>query len=394
MDRVEAVDKYTAKVTMSQPVSTWFNGVTEVRNFMLPRETIDVGFKDPLKFAGMGAFMVTKFQEGAEEVFERFDKYYREGQPHMDKIVLLAMPDRAATLSAFISKQTSVFTAPTKEERKSIEGARPDALFYEYGGINWQYMRPNLARVKALQDVRVRKALRYAIDFKEVGDGYHGSGWNYLAAMHPGFPEGWSEDKVKTLPGYNPATKDKDRAEALKMLDAAGFKNGAGIAFELLDKKKADNHENAVRIQGQMLEAIPEMKITLKSASDGASFNKQQADGEFEVIANDSTMQPDAVLESTAHFHSTGSRNYGNFKDKENDAMLEKALAETDAEARKEILDTWQQKFMDEWQPLIMLYTTPVKAYLQPDIGGFDKIAGPWTGGRHTVNKVGNLYYV
>ena len=392
MDKVEAVDKYTAKVTMSQPVSTWFNGVTEVRNFMMPRETVDIGFKNPLKFAGMGAFMVTKFAEGSEEVWERFDKYYR-GAPHMDKIVLLAMPDRAAQLSAFISKQTSLFGAPTKEEKKSIEGARPDALFYEYGGINWQYFRPHM-RVKAMQDARVRRAIRMAINFKEVGEGYHGTGWQYAAAMHPSFPEGWTEDKVKTLPGYNLATKEKDRAEALKLLDAAGFKNGAGIEFELLDKKKADNHENGIRIQGQMQKAIPGMKINLKSASDGAAFNKQQADGEFDVIVNDSTMQPDAVLESMAHFHSEGSRNYGSFKNADLDATLEKALAEVNLEARKEILNTWQQKFMDEWQPLIMLYTTPVKAFVQPNIGGFDKICGPWTGGRHTANKVANLYYV
>jgi hypothetical protein len=35
-------------------------------------------------------------------------------------VTILALPDRAAGLSAFVSKQTSLFTSPTKEERKSF----------------------------------------------------------------------------------------------------------------------------------------------------------------------------------------------------------------------------------------------------------------------------------
>ena len=395
MDKVEAVDKYTARVTMSEPVSTWFNGVTEVRNFMMPREMVTVGFKDPSKFSGMNAFQwSSESQGGVKSVFTRFDKYWKPEQPYMDKIVELVLPDRAAQLSAFISRQTSLFGGPTPQEAQTIKGARPDALLYEYGGVNWQYLNFHMQKVAAFKDIRVRKAFHLATDYQELGNGFVGTGWQWIAALHPSFPEAWTDDKVKALPGYNLTNKAKDREEALKLMAAAGFPNGDGIGFEILNKPSAVNRENALRWQGQMQKAVPGAKITLRAAADTAAFDRAQNGKDFQMITNDSTMQPDAVLESYAHFHSKGSRNYGDFQNAENDSLLDRALRELNFEARKALLDTWQQKFVNEWQPRLMLYTTPVKTFLQPNIGGFDKIAGPWTGGRHTTNKPANLYYV
>ena len=46
------------------------------------------------------------------------------------------------------------------------------------------------------------------------------------AALNPMFPEAWGPDKVKALPGYNPDTKEQDRQEAHKLLEAAGYPNG------------------------------------------------------------------------------------------------------------------------------------------------------------------------
>ena len=393
--KVDAVDKYTARVTMAEPVSTWFNGVTEVRNFMMPREMVTVGFKDPSKFAGMNAFQwSSESHDGVKNVFTRFDKYWKPEQPYFDRVVELALPDRSAQVAAFISKQTSLFGGPTQQEQQTIKAARPDALFYEYMGSNWQYLRFHMQRVAAFKDLRVRKAMRLAMDFQELATSYHGTGWGWVAAVHPSFPEAWPEDQVKKIPGYDVSAKARDREEAAKLMAAAGFPNGDGIAFEILNKRSAVNTENALRFQGQMAKALPGIKITQRAASDTAAFDKQQTGKDFQMITNDSTMAPDSVLESFAHFHSKGSRNYGDFQNAECDALLDKALRELNFEARKAIMNTWQQKFLDDWQPLIMEYATPVKAFLQPNIGGFDKIAGPWTGGRHTGNKPANLYLV
>ncbi len=392
MGKLEVVDKNTLKVSMSKTNSALLNGITEIRNIMMPKEIVEVGFKDPMKFGGMSPFMLTEYQEGTREVYSRTDNYYRPNEPYFDKFVQVAIPDRAAMLAAFVSKQVSVMSSPTAQEIKTIQAARQDALLYSYVGVNYQFIMFNFKH-KPFADFRVRKALHLATDFEEVGNGYHGSGWGYMAALHQSFPEAWQDDKLKKLPGLSKETKAKDREEAAKMLAAAGFANGDKLEFEIMHKVKADNRENALRFQAQMAKLFPGIKIVIK-APETAVFDKAQAGKDFQSISNDSTMAPDAVLEAYARWHSTGSRNYGGFAEKDADALLDKMLGETDLKARESLLNDFQQKWFDAWMPHINFYATPTRHFIQPDIGGFDKVLGPWDSLRGITQKPGRIYNV
>ncbi len=388
----EVVDKYTVKITMEKPNSAFLEGITEIRNLMMPREMVDIGFDDPMKFGGMSPFQITEFKPGVRQSYERVDGYYRPDEPHIDKIVQTVVPDRAALLAGFISKQFSHMSAPTAQEQKTILAAHKDALLYSYVGVNYQFLMLNFQH-KPFQDIRVRKALNLTANREEIGNGYHGSGWGWLAAIHPAFAEAWSEDKVKSLPGWNVATKAKDLEEAAKLMAAAGFDQGAGLEFEMMHKPKADNRENALRYQAQLAKQFPKAKVKIV-APETAVFNKAQSSKDFISIANDSTMQPAAALEATARWHSDGSRNYGAFKNADADALLEKALAEGDPKARAEILNQFQQKWVDEWLPHIQFYATPVRHFVQPNFAGFDKLLGPWDSGRGMTFKLGRIYQV
>ena len=392
MSKVEAVDANTVKVTMAKPSSGFLNGITEIRNVMMPKEIVDIGFKDPMKFGGMGPFMITESQEGVRQTYSRHEGYWQKDQPYFDKVVQVAIPDRAASLAAFVSKQVSHISSPTAQEQKTIQAARADALLYSYVGVNYQFLMFNFKH-QPFADIRVRKALNLVADRDEIGSGFHGTGWGWLAALHPNFPEAWKEDKVKSVAGWNPATKAKDREEASKLLAAAGFADGEKLEFEIMHKPKADNRENALRLQAQLAKQFPKIKVVIK-APETAVFDKSQAGKDFQAISNDSTMAPDAVLEAYARWHSNGSRNYGGFENAEATAMLDKALSELDLKARQEILNSFQDKWVSDWMPHIQFYATPTRHFIQPNIGGFDKAMGPWDSGRGITHKTNLIYEV
>ncbi|MGE3856221.1 MAG: ABC transporter substrate-binding protein [Dehalococcoidia bacterium] len=392
MSKVEAVDANTVKITMGKPNSGLLAGITEIRNVMMPKEIVDIGFKDPMKFGGMGPFMITEYQEGVRESYSRHEGYFQQGQPYFDKIVQVAIPDRAAALAAFVSKQVSHMSSPTAQEIKTIQAARQDALLYSYVGVNYQFLMFNFKH-KPFQDIRVRKALNLAANREEIGNGYHGSGWGWVGPFHTAFPEAWNEDKVKKLAGWDVSTKAKDLEEAAKLLEAAGFKGGAGLEFEIMHKVKADNRENALRLQAQLAKAFPSIKVTIK-APETAVFDKAQAAKDFQAISNDSTMQPAAALEGFARWHSKGSRNYGGFESKEADDLLDKALGEVDEKARMDVLNTFQEKWVSDFIPHIQFYATPTRHFVQPNIGGFDKVLGPWDSGRGMTQKQNLIYEV
>ena len=390
--KIEVIDKSTVKVTMAKVNSALLNGITEIRNVMMPKGIVEVGFKDPMKFAGTAPFQMAESVEGTRQSYSRFEGYYRPNEPYFDKVVQTVIPDRAATLAAFVSKQISVLSSPTGQEIKTIQSARQDALLYSYVAVNYNFVMFNLKH-KPFQDFRVRKALNMATDYEDIANGFHGSGWGWMAAFHQAFPEAWQDAKVKSIPGINPATKAKDREEAAKLLAAAGYTNGDKLEFDIMHKPKAESRENALRFQAQMTKLFPGIKIVIK-APETAVFDKAQASKDFQAISNDSTMNPDAVLEGYARWHSQGSRNYGGFADPKADALLEKALGETDPKLRADILNDFQQQYVDAFLPQVNFYATPQRHFVQPDVGGFDKVFGPWDSLRGVTQKLGRIYNV
>ncbi|MSQ31224.1 MAG: ABC transporter substrate-binding protein [Dehalococcoidia bacterium] len=380
MDKVEVVDKYTVRVTTAKPSSAWIKGFLEWRNLMMPKGIVETGFKDPMTFAGMAAHELTEFVPNVREVYTKFPGYHRAGQPYFDKLIHTVVPDTAAALAGFISKQFTSFGSPTPSDEKTIKAARPDALFYSTASNHWPYFWPS-SKFGPFTDFRVRKALQLAIDVPELGDGFFGPGWGWTGVLVAAYPESWSEDKIKTLPGYNPATKAKDREEAQKLMAAAGFPNGTGVNFEILTEGSSVRHTNGIRLQAQFQTLFTGSKVTMKPVSDRAQFANLQTSKNFQAMSYSSVSQPDIATEAYSLYHTKGGRNYGAFSNAAADALLEKALAELNADARKELFATFQEKAFNEWMPNIGLFTQPNRAFLQPGIAGYDKAVGPWANG-------------
>jgi ABC-type transport system substrate-binding protein len=378
IQKAEAVDKYTVKVTMSKPNSAFFNGLVENRVPMMPKEMVDIGFSDPMKAGGIGAWEVTEWVKDKGASFKKHPEYFRKGEPYFDTMENLVVPDAAAADAAFISGQTQYLATPTPDAIALVRRGKPDANLYAKVDSNWQHFRLQVKDFPPFRDFRVRKGIFLIMDVSEMANGYYGDGWAYQSMLSPGYPEAWHPDKVKQLPGFNPATKEKDIAEGKKMLEAAGYPNGRGIDVEMRPNLATGvSYENAIRWQAQMARSLPEMKITIKPFPPG-ELAVPQSEGRFQMIAYTITCVPDPVLELQSQYHSQGSRNYGKFSDPGYDALVDKMMGELNFDRRKEMLDEAQRRWFDEWMAQYVLYAQPNKVMMQSNIGGFDETWGFW----------------
>jgi ABC-type transport system substrate-binding protein len=377
--KAEAVDKTTVKVTLSSPNSGLFAGISENRTMLMPKEMDDIGYKDPMKFGSMGPFQMADFKKDQAISFKKFTGYYRPNEPSFDDLVLQAIPDRASQLAAFATNQLQLWTGLSEAESEQVKKAKPDHLLYTWIDCNWNHVRPSMS-YEPFKDFRVRNALHLALDYADIGNGVYGSGWGYQGPLSVGFPEAWKPGKIKALAGYNPDTKAADRAEANKLLTAAGFPNGKGLEFDMLFNSTGDTQKDvATRFQGQITTAFPELKLPMRPVDSG-TFSTQQANGTFKALSYVITSVPDPVLDMISQYHSQGSRNYGKFNDPNLDALLEKALKELNREARTKLLDEFQSRWINEWRPMYVMHANAVRDVVQSNIGGFDQQAGTWFG--------------
>jgi peptide/nickel transport system substrate-binding protein len=385
LDHAEAVDPTTVKVVMDKPSSTFLYGLAHHDNAMMPKDVVDA---DPQltnwpNFAGVGPFTVKSYQEGGTLSLARSPDFFEEGLPYLDQLDTLTLPDAATKVSAFVSGQIDMYEEPTKEQVPEIKASRPDAKLYNSGGLNWYHFRFQTEK-QPFTDVRVRKALMLALDYKEIGDGTWGDGWGYTGAVVPANPDALSEDQLKQIPGLNPSTKDKDRQTAKQLMTAAGYPDGE-VSFPILISSPLPTnaaYENATRAQDQWKKLWPKMNVTLQPPPDTAAFARLQATNDFSMIAYTNTAFPDPALELGAQWHSPagllGSRNYGKFKNADADAAIEKALTTIDPDARKQVIQDFEKRWFDEWVPLIPLHTGADRYFTGSHFGGFDKLLGTW----------------
>ena len=378
-----AVDPQTVQVTLSAPNSAFFAGLGDPHMMLMPKEMDQVGYNDAMKFGSIGPYRMAEYTKDSRERFTKFAQYWRSGEPTFDEVVLQTVPDAASAEAAFESGQIQMIS-PVPSDLATIQQKKPDANLYTWIDSNWEFLRPVMTYAP-FQDVRVRQALHLATDYAGIGNGYYGPGWAYQAGFCVGFPEAWSPDKVKSLAGYNPDTKVKDRADAAKLLLAAGFPNGEGLDFLLEFANTAPSAAaNATRFQSQMQQVFADIKVHL-AAVDLATLAMAQAAGTCQMVSNMTTANPDAVSEMNAQYHTIapggyGYGNYGGFSNMDLDTLIQKAQAELDKNTRAQLLDQFQQRWVDDWRPLIVLHANPVVELAQGDIGGYEKSAGTWHG--------------
>ncbi len=163
---------------------------------------------------GTGPFVVERWQRGSKIVFHANPHYWR-GQPKLREIWYSPVPDENTIVTLLRSHEADLEyhgTAKNYAQFAHIDGYRTVLTpFTEYGQLALNVSSPQLA------DVRVRRALWYAIDTPGlIADVTHGV--NILAYTdQPAFSWAYA-------PNVTHYAHDSARARAL--LDAAGWKLG------------------------------------------------------------------------------------------------------------------------------------------------------------------------
>ena len=399
-NRAQAVDAKTVKVTLDKPYSPFLSAVAFARNYMIPKEqTTGSTFadyeNDKTKLIGTGPFMLTGWENDGQKVtFTKNPDYWRRDSqggklPYLESHRYEFVGDASAQLAAFASKQLSTTSAANKVGRQAIEAARKDAVLTKTIGNPGTppHLRFN-PNVEPFTDVRVRKALHLVLDYKDMGDSYYGEGnWAYMGHLTQIFKdEAIGPDEVAKMPGYNPATKAKDIADAKALMAAAGHPDG-GISFKIFcwpvpQLASVSIYEDMVRAKAAWEKVWPAIKVELEPQTDAPTFNTKMTSGNFQMVGYFLNFSPDAALGLAANLGAGGARNYAKFKDDEIQRKLDSALVEFDLKKRAVILKEIQLRAFDlvptMWlhEPFLLRFTDPKFQGMDADFPGLDTAAG------------------
>jgi len=165
---------------------------------------------------GSGPYVLERWQHGNEMRFQANHQYFR-GAPKIEHVVARFVPDQNTMLSQIRTHEVDLYYDLPPLQAEQLRGAAGIAL-QSTSTLKWEHLNFNTKR-PPLDERDVRLALCYAVDedglYAKI---YHGYGRKAPTHFNPDF--GWGDLTLQHYP--------YDRARANALLEAAGWKRGAG----------------------------------------------------------------------------------------------------------------------------------------------------------------------
>jgi peptide/nickel transport system substrate-binding protein len=179
VDRVEAIDRHTVKVTLKEPF-VWFPDVVAnpMTGAIVARECVD-RFGDLKKWeatVGTGPWMLDSYRPNIGMTLVRHPHYFQAGLPHVDRVELIVDEDQASRMAAFLGKKYdlgpeggAVSRADWNQLKDRLQRQRPGLKALEFPsnvrmGVSMRGDRPPFS------DARVRRAVSMALNRPDLID--------------------------------------------------------------------------------------------------------------------------------------------------------------------------------------------------------------------------------
>jgi len=216
--KIEKIDDYTVAFTLPFASAGSLEMLCNI--FIMPEHL----YKDVTDFenndintkpVGTGPYVMAEYSPGSHVKFEANDTYFL-GRPDIDTFVFQIVENSNTAMMAIQSGEIDAWVAtPAEVAQMDLEGNNLTTYAYSEGRV--AYMAIN---VKQIPDEKVRKAIFYALNTKDINDAVYLSEENYLTptSFLPPISQFYTEN-VETY------ETDVDKAkELLKEAGAEGLK--------------------------------------------------------------------------------------------------------------------------------------------------------------------------
>lgn len=171
---------------------------------------------------GTGPFEFESREIESEFVMTRNEDYWREGVPHLDRVVKKEIPDSSIRLQSFRAGEFDFINGVPPKDVESVKG-ESGVRFEKQFPKSLVYLGMNCER-KPFDDKHARLALDYAIDKEAAMRGaLYTTGKTTASPAAPGSP--WVN------PNVEPREKDVEMAKT--HLEKAGYPDGYSVSFKI-----------------------------------------------------------------------------------------------------------------------------------------------------------------
>lgn len=355
------VDPLTVRVAFAQPNAQFLQATSThslgIESSASVRRTPQQKCSDGV--IGSGPFVLKQYVQNQSITLDRRTGYAwgsalwaKKGEAYLDKLVFKVVPEAGVRAGSLQSGQVDAISSVGKANEAPLKGgqvsllrrANPGIVF----GLGLNQSRP------VLKDAKVRQAILYAVDRKQIAD-----------AVFPTGTQAATSVLAHTTPDYTDLSSDLafDAAKAKSLLDAAGWKAGADgirakdgkkLALSITWIPNSATNQPALELIQQQLKAVG-IEVTLKQVQVTQLASTLQS-GDYDASWGNITRADPDILRSS---FSTQLANFYRVPAGDLDTVLSAQAATTDAVKRKELVGQAQQLIVRNafYAPVVELQT-------------------------------------
>lgn len=373
VEAVDTPDPHTAIVRMSTPSPAILLAMSPGLCPIMPKHVYESGNllthpRNTTDVVGSGPYQLVEFKAGQHVKLKRFDKFFLQGRPYLDQVLIKITPDSSTAVLELEQGQLDAlpyFLSPRDTRRLAANPrlAVTDKGYEGIGAIDW--VEFNLGR-KPFNDIRVRQAVAHAIDRRFIQKALMGGAMK--PATGPIAPS--SPFYTADVPEY-----PLDLKKAAGLLEAAGYKaddNGTRLKVTMdYIPGVEEGSKNVAEYFKAQLRKIG-VQVTLRSSPDITTWITRISAHDFDMTTDlvfnwgDPTIGV-ARMYLTSNIKKRVWTNVMSYSNPKVDELLATAGQELDPAARKEQYVAFQKIIANDL-PILYVGTVPYQTIYNKDL--------------------------
>ncbi|WP_299661054.1 ABC transporter substrate-binding protein [uncultured Psychromonas sp.] len=362
---IKAIDPYTLQVTLTTAVPYFVKmmGHTTVKPVHKASiEKFGDKWTKPENFVGNGAFTVANWVVNERIELVPNNYYWDNAHTVLTKVTFLPIENQVAEMNRFLSGEIDITYELPNEHYKRLAKDHAESVSIP-GNLCSYYYGFNNAKAP-FNDVRVRKALSYAIDRNVITKFLLGQGQKPAYFLTPEIVAGFHPQ----MPAYGKLTQKQRVQEAKDLLSEAGFNKQNPLKFTLLYNTSENHKKIAAAIQSMWKKSLG-VDVQLEN-QEWKTYLDTRRQGDFDVTRAGWCGDYNEASSFLSLMQSNNSSNDPKYKSAEYDQIMNKALLSTDDQERN-ALYAEAEVLLAKDMPIAPIYQYVKARLVNPHVGGF-----------------------
>ena len=277
---IRALDNLTLEVRLTASLPYFAAMTTHASTYPTPQWTVKTFGDDwtkPGNIVGNGAYVLTEHIPNETATRERNSLYWNNDATIINKVVTLIMNDENTDFTRWEAGETDRGAIPSGQYPRLKAQYPEEAISFPRLCTYYYTFNLSPSGQDALQDVRVRQALSYALDRSVVTDKILQGGQIQAFTFTPGATAGFEVPAV----AFGQMTQGERNAKAKELMAEAGYGPDNPLSVEVMYNTSEGHKKIAIAVQ-QMWKETLGVKATLAN-QEWKTFLKTRGGQNFDI---------------------------------------------------------------------------------------------------------------